>query len=191
MKTVFMPRGMTCCGLLGFLQHFNVEIQVIVMGKNATSLTCGDTSHPARSGRIFLLYSGQHYDALVAHQSDKLGLKTVRMFPVGLSEMSSLALACGMQVFENSINALDEVGMMMSLKLQHEYQIDNVQAQAPSQPQSMPSRYFSTEYPHTARSVEDETRNGDRNENRNPNRNHENIVPGLFSLEILKRAIKQ
>ena len=43
----------------------------------------------------------------------------------------------------------------------------------------------------TARSVEDETRNGDRNANRNPKRNHETIVLGLFSLENLKRAIKQ
>jgi len=43
----------------------------------------------------------------------------------------------------------------------------------------------------TASSVEDETRNGDRNENRNPNRSHETIVLGLFSLENLKRAIKQ
>ena len=43
----------------------------------------------------------------------------------------------------------------------------------------------------TARSVEDETRNGDRNENRNPNWNHETIVVGLFSLENLKRAIKR
>jgi len=34
----------------------------------------------------------------------------------------------------------------------------------------------------TARSVEDETRNGDRNANRNSNRNHETIVLGLFSL---------
>jgi len=35
----------------------------------------------------------------------------------------------------------------------------------------------------TARSVEDETRNGHRNQKRNPNRNHETIVLGLFSHE--------
>ena len=45
--------------------------------------------------------------------------------------------------------------------------------------------------PVSARSVEDETRNGDRNANQNPNRNHETIVLGLFSIENLKRAIKR
>jgi len=43
---------------------------------------------------------------------------------------------------------------------------------------------------HTARPVEDETRNGDRNATRNPKRNHEGIVLGLFSLENMKRAMK-
>jgi len=43
----------------------------------------------------------------------------------------------------------------------------------------------------TARSVEDETRNGHRNEKRNPNRNQKTIVLGLFLLENLKRAIKR
>jgi len=43
----------------------------------------------------------------------------------------------------------------------------------------------------TARSVEDETRNGHRNAKRNPNRNHETIYPGLFSFENLKRLVKR
>jgi len=60
----------------------------------------------------------------------------------------------------------------------------------------------------TARSVEEEThrnenghrnghrhgnghRNGHRHEKQNPNRSHETIVLRLFSLEILKRAIKR
>jgi len=42
----------------------------------------------------------------------------------------------------------------------------------------------------TARSVEDETRNGHQNAKRNPNQNHETIVLGLFSFEILKRDIE-
>jgi len=42
----------------------------------------------------------------------------------------------------------------------------------------------------TARSVEDETRNGHRNANRNPNRNLETIVLGLFSFENLKRDVE-
>ena len=46
-------------------------------------------------------------------------------------------------------------------------------------------------YTNTARSVEDETRNGDRNANQNPDRNHETIVLGLSSIENLKRAIKR
>jgi len=41
-----------------------------------------------------------------------------------------------------------------------------------------------------ARSVEDETWNGDRKAKRNTHRNHETVVLGLFSLENLKRAIK-
>ena len=90
---------------------------MIMMGENATSLTYGETLQPARSGRIFLLYSGQHYDALVAHQSEQSGLKTILIFPAGMSEMSSLALACGIQVFENSNNALEEVDLMMCSRL--------------------------------------------------------------------------
>mmetsp|Transcript_26725 Transcript_26725/g.39311 ORF Transcript_26725/g.39311 Transcript_26725/m.39311 type:complete len:798 (-) Transcript_26725:388-2781(-) len=128
-------------------EHFNVEIQVIMMGENATSLTYGETLQPARSGRIFLLYSGQHYDALVAHQSEQSGLKTILIFPAGMSEMSSLALACGIQVFENSNNALEEVDLMMCSRLQQ----NDIQAQTPPQPQSAPSRYFSKEYLHRCR----------------------------------------
>jgi len=43
----------------------------------------------------------------------------------------------------------------------------------------------------TARSVEDETRNGDRNANRNPNRNQETTVLCLFSNFQLKRDLEQ
>jgi len=43
----------------------------------------------------------------------------------------------------------------------------------------------------TARSVEDEPRNGHRNEKQNPNQNHATIFLGLFSHEDLKRAIKR
>jgi len=43
----------------------------------------------------------------------------------------------------------------------------------------------------TARSVEDETRNGDRNANRNPNRNQETTVLWLFSNFQLKRDLEQ
>ena len=43
----------------------------------------------------------------------------------------------------------------------------------------------------TARSVEDETRNGRRNAKRNPNRNHETIFLGLFSFKNLKRDLKR
>jgi len=41
----------------------------------------------------------------------------------------------------------------------------------------------------TARSVEDETRDGHRNAKRNPNRNHETVVLGLFLFEILKKDL--
>ena len=44
--------------------------------------------------------------------------------------------------------------------------------------------------PRTARSVEDETRNGHRNAKRNSNRNHETIVLGLFSFETLKQDVE-
>ena len=43
----------------------------------------------------------------------------------------------------------------------------------------------------TARSVEDETRNGHRNAKRNPDWNHETIVLGLFSFENLKEDPKR
>jgi len=43
----------------------------------------------------------------------------------------------------------------------------------------------------TARSVEDETRNGDRNANRNPKRNHETTVSWLFSYFQAKRDREQ
>ena len=84
-------------------EHFNVEIQVICMGENSSSLTYGEThdTHRVRTGRIFLLYSGQHYDALVGHELDEAGGRITKMFPVGISEMCSLALACGVQEFSN------------------------------------------------------------------------------------------
>ena len=43
------------------------------------------------------------------------------------------------------------------------------------------------EHCNTARSFEDETRNGHRNAKRNPNRNHETSLLGLFAFENLKR----
>jgi hypothetical protein len=84
-------------------EHFNVEIQVICMAENSSSLTYGEThdTHRVRTGRIFLLYSGQHYDALVGHERDQAGGRITKMFPVGISEMCSLAIACGVQEFSN------------------------------------------------------------------------------------------
>ena len=97
-------------------EHFNVEIQVIVMGETPTSLVYGEIlagqrhhTGRARSGRIFLLYSGQHYDAIVGHE--KLGdtvITSIRRFPTGESEMCSLALACGMTVFQERQRAQDD-----------------------------------------------------------------------------------
>ena len=46
-------------------------------------------------------------------------------------------------------------------------------------------------YIYTARSVEDETRNGHWSAKRNPNRNHETILLGLFLFENLKRDPKR
>jgi hypothetical protein len=40
-------------------EHFNVEITVILMGSNVTSITYGETRGLLRSGRIFLLYTGK------------------------------------------------------------------------------------------------------------------------------------
>ena len=90
-------------------EQLNVEIEVILMGHTATSLTYGksqttQTPQYNRLCRIFLLYSGQHYDGLVAQVRDSVGglIETIRRFPVGESEMSSLALAHGIHVFEDS-----------------------------------------------------------------------------------------
>ena len=84
-------------------EFFNVEIEVIVMGENTTRLDAyGETNDSQRNGRIFLLYSGQHYDALVGHEYEKRGSRVareIRIFPVGASEISSLALAFGMTEF--------------------------------------------------------------------------------------------
>jgi len=76
------------------------------MGDNTTTLDAyGKSQFPKqRSGRIFLLYSGQHYDAIVAHACEKPGGRIAsvhRMFPIGVSEMSSLAMACGIVEYEN------------------------------------------------------------------------------------------
>jgi len=43
----------------------------------------------------------------------------------------------------------------------------------------------------TARSVEDETRNGHRNANRNANWNHETIILCLFLFENLQREMER
>ena len=45
--------------ILILCEHFNVEITVIMMGDNVTSITYGETRASLRSGRIFLLYTGQ------------------------------------------------------------------------------------------------------------------------------------
>jgi len=45
--------------------------------------------------------------------------------------------------------------------------------------------------PVSARSVEDETRNGDRNANQNPHRNQETTVLWLFSNFQVKRDLEQ
>ena len=45
-------------------EKFNVEIQVVMMGAASSALTYGQGAS-SRRGRIYLLYTGQHYDALV------------------------------------------------------------------------------------------------------------------------------
>ena len=45
--------------ILILCEHFNVEITVIMMGVNVTSITYGETRGSRRSGRIFLLYTGK------------------------------------------------------------------------------------------------------------------------------------
>ena len=98
--------------ILILCEHFNVEVTVIVMGDNVTGITYGETYDTPRVGRIFLLYSGQHYDALVGRERERRG-GTVspsirKMFPAGVSEMCSLALACGVTESERSRNGDDE-----------------------------------------------------------------------------------
>ena len=107
-------------------EFFNVEIEVIVMGENTTSLDAyGETNDSQRNGRIFLLYSGQHYDALVGHEYEKRGSRVareIRIFPVGASEISSLALAFGMTEFckanhgEKDEQAMHMLAMMQAKK---------------------------------------------------------------------------
>jgi hypothetical protein len=45
--------------ILILCEHFNVEITVIMMGDNVTSITYGEIRGSLRSGRIFLLYTGK------------------------------------------------------------------------------------------------------------------------------------
>jgi hypothetical protein len=86
-----------------YCEHFNVEIQVICMTENSSNLTYGEThdTHRVHTCRIFLLYRGQHYDTLVGHERDQEGGRITKMFPVGISEMSSLSIVCDVQEFSN------------------------------------------------------------------------------------------
>jgi hypothetical protein len=99
-------------------EHYNVEITVIMMGDNVTGITYGETRGSLRSGRIFLLYTGQHYDALVGSEHEKPGGSVTRMicmFPAGVSEMCSLAVSCGVTEFEKaSRNGVDTLAASMS-----------------------------------------------------------------------------
>jgi hypothetical protein len=63
-------------------------------------------------------YAGQHYDALVGSEHEKPGgsvTQMIRMFPSGVSEMCSLAVACGVTEFEKaSRNGVDTLAASMS-----------------------------------------------------------------------------
>ena len=50
---------------------FNVEIQVVMMNASSSALTYGQTT-PRSRNRIYLLYTGQHYDALVEGAHDDI-----------------------------------------------------------------------------------------------------------------------
>jgi len=84
-------------------EHFNVEITVVIMGDNATSITYGKI-HPSGNGRIFLLYTGSHYDAIVGIDANVMPVREYRMFPAGDTDMSSLALAFVVTEFEKNKN---------------------------------------------------------------------------------------
>ena len=61
---------------------FNVEIQVVMMGVSSSSLTYGTA--PGRRGRVYLLYTGQHYDALVGGDNPEVMPDAeTRVFPSG------------------------------------------------------------------------------------------------------------
>ena len=61
---------------------FNVEIQVVMMGASSSSLTYGQGA--GRRGRVYLLYTGQHYDAMVGGEHpDVLPDSETKVFPLG------------------------------------------------------------------------------------------------------------
>lgn len=70
--------------------HFDVEIVVVMMEAFlCLPYTLG------KSGRIYLLYTGQHYDALVACEHDDAPVESeTRKFPVGDTLMDESALDC-------------------------------------------------------------------------------------------------
>ena len=107
-------------------ERFDVEIQVVMLNERATSLTYGEGASPARSGRIFLLYSGQHYDALEGRPraAPEDGERTIKVFEAGSSETSSLAIAFGLQECEEADHAHQEVsrGSMYSLLRDEEHE---------------------------------------------------------------------
>eukprot|EP00277_Geminigera_cryophila_P026149 CAMPEP_0179475266 /NCGR_PEP_ID=MMETSP0799-20121207/54514_1 /TAXON_ID=46947 /ORGANISM="Geminigera cryophila, Strain CCMP2564" /LENGTH=370 /DNA_ID=CAMNT_0021284741 /DNA_START=12 /DNA_END=1124 /DNA_ORIENTATION=- len=64
---------------------FNVEIQVVMMGVSSSSLTYGQGEE--RRGRIYLLYTGQHYDALVGGDNSEV-------MPDAETKVFTLGTAC-------------------------------------------------------------------------------------------------
>ena len=107
-------------------ERFDVEIQVVMLNERATSLTYGEGTSPARSGRIFLLYSGQHYDALEGRlrAATDAGERTIKVFEAGSSETSWLAIAFGLQEREEADHAHQEVcrGSIHSLLRDEEHE---------------------------------------------------------------------
>jgi hypothetical protein len=97
-------------------ERFNVEIQIVMLNQRGTSLTYGESAHKQRSGRIFLLYSGQHYDALVGRQHHE----TIKIFETGDSETSSLAVAFACEEAETpkTDNTSETSSLALALALQ-------------------------------------------------------------------------
>lgn len=85
--------------ILCLSKKYQVELQVVLMGPKSTSLTYNEGG--GTKGRVYLLYTGQHYDAIVSAPSpDALPDSETRVHTSDFADLDKMVLALGDYEFQ-------------------------------------------------------------------------------------------